>query len=94
VTRNRLAAAIRKHSLSIVGHRTSISLESAFWDQLNVLAAERGLSLAALVAEIDAQRGAANLSSAIRVVILESVLAHAPADIPPTQSRIDVLRSE
>lgn len=75
-----LAGAIVKHSLAIAGHRTSISLERAFWDQLNALAAERGASLAALVAEIDAGRGAANLSSAIRVFILQSALAQASAD--------------
>ncbi|MGO9674785.1 MAG: ribbon-helix-helix domain-containing protein [Methylocella sp.] len=74
------AGAIVKHSLAIAGHRTSISLERAFWDRLNALAAERGASLAALVAEIDAGRGAANLSSAIRVYVLQSALARAPAE--------------
>ena len=69
--------AIVKHSLAIAGHRTSISLERAFWDRLNALAAERGESLAALVAEIDAARGAANLSSAIRVFVLEEALSAA-----------------
>lgn len=59
-----------KHSLSIAGHRTSISLEAAFWESLKTDAAERGLSLAALVGEIDARRGEANLSSAIRVHVL------------------------
>lgn len=74
------AGGIVKHSLAIAGHRTSISLESAFWDRLNALAAERGASLAALVAEIDAGRGEANLSSAIRVFILQSALAQVSAD--------------
>jgi predicted DNA-binding ribbon-helix-helix protein len=74
------AGAIVKHSLAIAGHRTSISLERAFWDRLNALAAERGASLAALVAEIDAGRGAANLSSAIRVFILQSALSRASAE--------------
>jgi predicted DNA-binding ribbon-helix-helix protein len=67
------SAAIAKHSLAIAGHRTSISLEQAFWEGLRGLAAERGLSIAALVAEIDAERGAANLSSAIRVFVLEAL---------------------
>jgi predicted DNA-binding ribbon-helix-helix protein len=74
------AGAIVKHSLAIAGHRTSISLERVFWDRLNALAAERGASLAALVAEIDAGRGAANLSSAIRVFILRSALSRASAE--------------
>jgi predicted DNA-binding ribbon-helix-helix protein len=60
-----------KHSLVIAGHRTSISLEEPFWVELKSFAAERGLSLAALVAEIDGARGGANLSSAIRVALLE-----------------------
>ena len=59
-----------KHSLSISGHRTSISLEAAFWEALKGDAAKRGISLAALVGEIDAGRGEANLSSAIRVHVL------------------------
>ncbi|MGP0104225.1 ribbon-helix-helix domain-containing protein [Rhodoblastus sp.] len=62
---------IRKHSLVIAGHRTSVSLEAAFWDALREWAQERGMSVAALVAEVDAARGEANLSSALRVRLLE-----------------------
>lgn len=65
--------SIGKHSLLICGHQTSISLEDAFWQALKRAAAARGLSVAALVAEIDAGRGGANLSSAIRVYLLETV---------------------
>jgi predicted DNA-binding ribbon-helix-helix protein len=67
------SSAIVKHSLTIAGHRTSISLEYAFWEGLKAIAVERGLSLAGLVAKIDAERGAANLSSTIRVFVLNSV---------------------
>ncbi len=67
-------AGIVKRSLTISGHRTSISLEDAFWRRLKALAANRALSLSALIAEIDASRGGANLSSAIRVFVLESAL--------------------
>jgi predicted DNA-binding ribbon-helix-helix protein len=63
---------MRKHSVVIAGHRTSISLESAFWDALRELAKERGLSVSALVAEIDETRGEANLSSALRVHVLQA----------------------
>ena len=48
------ASAITKHSLTIAGHRTSISLESAFWDALRDIARARDLSLAALIGKIDA----------------------------------------
>ncbi len=67
------AAAVVKRSLAIAGHRTSISLEDAFWDGLRHIAEERKLSVAALVAEIDATRGANNLSSAIRVFVLKAL---------------------
>ncbi|HEY1736160.1 MAG TPA: ribbon-helix-helix domain-containing protein [Methylovirgula sp.] len=67
------AATIVKRSLAIAGHRTSISLEDAFWDGLRQIADERKLSVAALVAEIDATRGANNLSSAIRVFVLKAL---------------------
>jgi predicted DNA-binding ribbon-helix-helix protein len=63
---------IVKHSLVIAGHRTSVSLEHAFWSRLKMIAATRGRSVAALVAEIDAGRQKANLSSAIRVFVLQA----------------------
>lgn len=62
-----------KRSLSIAGHRTSVSLEEVFWRELKTCALARGLSLAALVAEIDAARGGANLSSALRVFVVRSL---------------------
>jgi predicted DNA-binding ribbon-helix-helix protein len=65
-------ARVVKRSLVIAGHRTSISLEDAFWRRLRVIAAERGLSLNGLAAMVDASRGGANLSSAIRVFVLEA----------------------
>jgi predicted DNA-binding ribbon-helix-helix protein len=68
-------AGIAKRSLVIAGHRTSVSLEDAFWRSLKAIAESRGRSLASLVAEIDAQRGEANLSSAIRVFVLEVTAA-------------------
>jgi predicted DNA-binding ribbon-helix-helix protein len=63
--------SVKKRSLVIAGHRTSVSLEQAFWDALKEIAAEDGLSLAALAARVDARRGTANLSSALRVFALE-----------------------
>ena len=63
----------RKRSLTIAGHRTSLSLETEFWDALKGFAAAERKSLAKLVGEIDLQRGERNLSSAIRVWILQKV---------------------
>ena len=65
---------IQKHSLVIAGHRTSVSLEAIFWAALRDLACEKGVSIAALAAEIDSARGAANLSSALRVYVLKGFL--------------------
>ncbi|AXV15556.1 aryl-sulfate sulfotransferase [Neorhizobium sp. SOG26] len=62
---------IRKHSATLHGHRTSFSLEDEFWTELKAIAAERGVSLANLIAEVDDQRQASsNLSSALRVYVL------------------------
>ena len=60
-----------KRSFSIRGHKTSISLEAAFWEALREAAAREGQPMAALVAEIDSHRGAAGLSSAVRVWLLD-----------------------
>ena len=68
-----------KHSLVVAGHRTSVSLEDAFWRALKRIAAQERVSLAALVARVDAGRGEANLSSALRVFVLERALAAADA---------------
>jgi len=65
-------ARVIKRSLVIAGHRTSVSLEDAFWRRLRAIAAERGLSLNGLAAMVDASRDGANLSSAIRVFVLEA----------------------
>ena len=64
---------IVKHSLVIAGHRTSISLENQFWEELKLIASDRQQSLASLVCEIDGARENANLSSAIRVFVLETL---------------------
>ena len=59
-----------KRSLTIEGHRTSLSLEPEFWEALQKAAARRKVTAAALVAEIDQSRGERNLSSAVRVWLL------------------------
>jgi predicted DNA-binding ribbon-helix-helix protein len=62
--------SVVKRSLSIRGHRTSVSLEDPFWSALKDMAEADGRSLMSLVADIDARRGADNLSSAIRCHVL------------------------
>ena len=65
---------MRKHSLVIAGHATSVSLEQEFWDVLKEIADKRGIALAALIAEIDETR-TDNLSSALRLHVLRSLRA-------------------
>lgn len=73
-----------KRSLSIRGHRTSVSLEAPFWDELTAIAERDGVSLAALVTRVDEERwrdraveDVPNLSSALRVFVLERLRAAA-----------------
>lgn len=69
---------IRKHSITLHGHRTSFSLEEAFWQELNAIADQRQIPLAALVIEIDETRDPrTNLSSAARLHVLAHLKAAA-----------------
>ncbi|MCH8347232.1 MAG: ribbon-helix-helix domain-containing protein [Proteobacteria bacterium] len=64
---------MRKHSITIAGHRTSVTLEDVFWRALREIAQTRGLSLAALIEEIDENRQT-GLSSALRVFAMIETL--------------------
>ena len=66
--------AIKKRSVDIAGHRTSLTLEAAFWRALKRLAAQDRMSINKLVERIDRNRQG-NLSSAVRVYILERLEA-------------------
>ena len=71
-------SAIRKRSVSIRGHRTSFSLEDAFFAEIERLAASRELTVAALVAEVDEARDrSVNLSSALRLHVISALKAEA-----------------
>jgi predicted DNA-binding ribbon-helix-helix protein len=61
---------IRKRSITIAGHPTSVSLEDAFWDALGEIAAERGMSISDLVSETDILPRGGGLSSALRLLVL------------------------
>lgn len=66
----------QKHSLTLAGHRTSVTLEARFWACLRAMAAEQGLSINALATRIDAGRSpATGLASALRVAVLDWALA-------------------
>jgi predicted DNA-binding ribbon-helix-helix protein len=69
-------SGIVKRSVTIRGHRTSFSLERAFMNEIERIAADRGLPLAALVGEIDEERAEdTNLSSALRLYVLADLKA-------------------
>jgi predicted DNA-binding ribbon-helix-helix protein len=81
---------LTKRSLTVAGHRTSVSLEEPFWAALAEIAADGWSSIAALVASIDRTRPPrTNLSSAIRVFVLDRYRKQAPARVqaPPTAAR-------
>lgn len=68
-----------KHSVTLHGHRTSISLEAPFWEELRLIAAQKSMPINALVAEIDAARGMdSGLASAIRVYVLQTLRDRLP----------------
>ena len=66
-----MKSPVVKRSIVITGHKTSVSLEDAFWSSLKDIAAARNITLSELVASIDAERRQGNLSSAIRLFVLD-----------------------
>jgi len=66
-----MKSPVVKRSIVIAGHKTSVSLEDAFWQGLKQIAGDRGLTLSDLVATIDTERRQGNLSSAIRLFVLD-----------------------
>ena len=66
-----MKSPIVKRSLVIAGHKTSVSLEDAFWRGLKEIAAIRGLTISDTVTSLDKDRRQGNLSSAIRLFVLE-----------------------
>ncbi len=71
-----MSGTVKKRSVEIAGHRTSLSLEEAFWRALKRIAARDGVSINRLIERIDRERGG-NLSSAVRIYVLERLEAEA-----------------
>jgi predicted DNA-binding ribbon-helix-helix protein len=63
-------SVVVKRSVTVAGHRTSVSLEEPFWEALREIAGERGVGIGALVASVDEDRSRENLSSALRLLVL------------------------
>ncbi|MGA7388527.1 MAG: ribbon-helix-helix domain-containing protein [Pseudolabrys sp.] len=66
-----MKSSVVKRSIVIDEHKTSVSLEDAFWSDLKEIAHDQGATLSALVAKIDETRAHGNLSSAIRLYVLD-----------------------
>jgi predicted DNA-binding ribbon-helix-helix protein len=81
-----------KHSVTIAGHRTSITLEPPFFDALKEIAAEEGVSLSKLIARIDAARAGKGLSSALRLFVLDHYRVAAAAAGVPGRGSTDAVR--
>jgi predicted DNA-binding ribbon-helix-helix protein len=64
-------ATLKKRSVTIAGHATSVSMENIFWDRLTDIAKTRNQSVSSIIREVDTAR-AGNLSSALRVYVLEN----------------------
>lgn len=78
-----MKSPVVKRSIVIAGHKTSVSLEDAFWDALKHIAAERKVTLSDVVQEVDQKRKQGNLSSAIRLFVLDHYRTH----YSPSRSR-------
>ena len=97
-----MKSPVIKRSIVIAGHKTSVSLEDAFWKSLKDIADDRNVTLSDLVSSIDTDRQHGNLSSAIRLFVLDhyrnsAMQAHEPAiahDLIGLRATSSVLRAE
>jgi predicted DNA-binding ribbon-helix-helix protein len=77
---------IVKRSVNIRGHKTSVSLEEPFWNQVRAIADAQQVTVSDLLRRIDEDREDTNLSSAIRVFVLQHVREHINAENPTSSS--------
>jgi predicted DNA-binding ribbon-helix-helix protein len=92
-----MKSPVVKRSIVIAGHKTSVSLEDAFWTSLKTIAGDRDITLSDLVASIDTDCRAGNLSSAIRLFVLDHYRMQPAngnsADERPVRRHASVLRA-
>jgi len=85
-----MKSQVIKRSIVIAGHKTSVSLEEAFWRSLKEIARERSATLSEVVAAIDSDRRYGNLSSAIRLFVLDHYRSAAKGHPESTDPSLDV----
>ena len=78
-----MKSPVVKRSIVVAGHKTSVSLEEAFWNGMKEISGLRNITLSELVGEIDSNRQQGNLSSAIRLFVLDYFRSRAQAAAPP-----------
>ncbi|MFZ5731619.1 MAG: ribbon-helix-helix domain-containing protein [Pseudomonadota bacterium] len=74
-----MKSPVVKRSIVVAGHKTSVSLEEAFWNGMKEISGQRSVTLSELVGEIDGARKQGNLSSAIRLFVLDHFRSRASA---------------
>ncbi len=72
-----MKSLVTKRSIVIAGHKTSVSLEDAFWAELKDIAERQNMTLSTIVGDIDTRRNQGNLSSAIRLFVLDDARTRA-----------------
>jgi predicted DNA-binding ribbon-helix-helix protein len=80
-----MKSPVVKRSIVVGGHKTSVSLEEAFWTGMKEISGERVVTLSELVGQIDTNRKQGNLSSAIRLFVLDHFRGRAPAPAGETR---------
>jgi predicted DNA-binding ribbon-helix-helix protein len=88
-----MKSPVVKRSIAIAGRQTSVSLEDAFWNRLRVIAGERQMTLSELVATIDSDRQHGNLSSALRLFVLDFYCSQASRTNEVQDNRAPLLRA-
>jgi predicted DNA-binding ribbon-helix-helix protein len=86
-----MKSPVVKRSIVIAGHKTSVSLEDAFWKGLKEIAGERDMTLSELVASIDSDRRHGNLSSAIRLFVLDHYRSQLSDDVGERSEARDLM---
>ena len=84
-----MKSPVIKRSILLAGHKTSVSLEEAFWQGLKEIANRRNMSVSALIGTIDNRRAEGNLSSCIRLFVLDHFRSLASVQPAETQARQD-----
>ena len=93
-----MGSTVVKRSIVLAGHKTSVSLEDAFWKSLKQIAISRGTTLSSLVTSIDIERRQGNLSSCLRLFVLDfyrsrRIEATGAREAPPDAAGIRPARS-